>query len=120
MNVVSWMRMGLFSTLTITGLALVGCGRGSKEADKSVTPTSDASCAVAENWCIEHGVPEDLCGQCNAKVAADCQKKGDWCKEHSRPESQCFLCHPELKAKFIAEYEAKCGKNPPQPNGKPS
>jgi hypothetical protein len=66
-------------------------------------------------WCAEHGVPEEECGQCNAKVAAAFQKKGDWCKEHDRPDSQCFLCHPEYEAAFAARYEAKFGKKPPEP-----
>ncbi len=68
-------------------------------------------------WCDEHGVPEEICGQCSPKVAAEFQKKGDWCQEHDRPESQCFICHPELEAKFSAKYEAKFGKKPPQPEG---
>ncbi|MBI3861815.1 MAG: RND transporter [Planctomycetia bacterium] len=66
-------------------------------------------------WCDEHGVPEEVCGLCNSKLAAEFQKKGDWCKEHDRPDSQCFLCHPELEAKFAAQYEAKYGKQPPKP-----
>ena len=66
-------------------------------------------------WCNEHGVPEGICAQCSSKVAADFQKKGDWCKEHDRPDSQCFKCHPELQAKFAAQYEAKLGKKPPEP-----
>ena len=66
-------------------------------------------------WCDEHGVPEEVCGLCNSKLAADFQKKGDWCKEHDRPGSQCFICHPELESKFAAQYEAKLGKKPPKP-----
>jgi len=66
-------------------------------------------------WCDEHGIPEDVCSMCSAKVAADFQKKGDWCKEHDRADSQCFKCHPELEAKFAAQYEAKYGKKPPTP-----
>src|SRR5438132_10099469 len=64
-------------------------------------------------WCDEHGVPEEVCGQCNAKVAAGFKKKGDWCKEHDRSDSQCFVCHPELKERFAAQYRAKFGKEPP-------
>lgn len=64
-------------------------------------------------WCAEHGVPEEVCGQCNSKLAAEFQKKGDWCEEHDRPDSQCFVCHPDLQAKFAAQYEAKYGKQPP-------
>lgn len=66
-------------------------------------------------WCDEHGVPEEECGQCNAKLAAAFQKKGDWCQEHDRPDSQCFICHPEKEAEFAAKYEARFGKKPPKP-----
>lgn len=65
-------------------------------------------------WCAEHGVPEDVCGQCNSKLAAEFQKQGDWCQEHESPDSQCFACHPDLEAKFAALYEAKYGKQPPK------
>jgi hypothetical protein len=64
-------------------------------------------------WCAEHGIPEGVCSQCNAKVAAEFQKKGDWCADHDRAKSQCFLCDPGLKDKFAAQYRAKEGKEPP-------
>lgn len=64
-------------------------------------------------WCVAHGVPEEVCAQCNSKVAAEFQEKGDWCEEHNRPDSQCFIHHPELEEKFIAQYEAKFGEKPP-------
>jgi hypothetical protein len=64
-------------------------------------------------WCDEHGVPEEVCGQCNAKVAAEFKRKGDWCKDHDRPKSQCFKCDPKLRDKFAAQYRAKYGKEPP-------
>jgi hypothetical protein len=111
----TWMRlMNLSILLAASGLALGGCGAsGTKgpDADKAAAPAADA-CAVA-GWCTEHRVPEDICAQCNAKLAAEYQRKGDWCKEHNRPMSQCFLCDPKLEAKFAAEYEAKYGKKPP-------
>ena len=65
-------------------------------------------------WCAEHGMPEEVCAQCNSKLAAAFQKKGDWCEDHDRPDSQCFVCHPELIARFAAQYEAKYGKQPPE------
>lgn len=64
-------------------------------------------------WCVEHGVPEEICGQCNARLAAEFQRKGDWCKEHNRPKSQCFVCDPKLETRFAAQYEARFGKKPP-------
>ncbi len=121
MEVLSWVRTVSFSVVALSVLSFAGCGgTGAKGPDsaKSATSAADSSCSVAENWCSEHGVPEDICGQCNAKVAAEYQQKGDWCKEHSRPKSQCFLCDPKLEAKFAAEYEAKYGKKPPKPDGK--
>ena len=106
--------------MAMATLMVGGCGSNATkgpESPKSATPVAESS-AVAINWCVEHGVPEDICAQCNAKVAADFKKKGDWCKEHNRPESQCFLCNPKLEAKFAAEYEAKYGKKPPKPEEK--
>ena len=54
---------------------------------------------------------------CNAKVAKAFQDKGDWCREHNRAQSQCFICDPKLKDKYAAEYRAKYGKEPPEPEG---
>lgn len=64
-------------------------------------------------WCVEHGIPEEECSMCSAKVAADFQKKGDWCKEHDRARSQCFLCDPKAKERYAAVYRTKYGEEPP-------
>ena len=112
-------RSDSLASLALLALVLSGCGDATRKPDgtKAAKPTVESPAAVAENWCVEHGVPEDICGQCNAKVAADCQQKRDWCREHERPESQCFLCNPELADKFAAEFEAKYGRQPPTPEG---
>ncbi len=118
--VMSWVRTTVLATMALGALAVAGCGgAGAKGPDAagSATPATDASCSVAENWCGEHAVPEDICAQCNAKVAAEYRQRGDWCQEHNRPESQCFLCSPKRAEKFAAEYEAKYGKKPPKPEG---
>ena len=96
---------------------LTGCG---KTTDKpaAAAPASQASADDHKHegwWCNEHGVPEEVCALCSSKLAGDFKAKGDWCKEHDRPDSQCFACHPELKGKFAALYEAKYGKQPPEP-----
>jgi hypothetical protein len=112
-------RLGMFGLLAAAGVTLDGCSGTDATAPagtKAATPAVDA-CAVA-GWCTEHGVPEEICAQCDAKLAAEYQQKGDWCREHNRPESQCFLCNPKLEAKFAAEYEAKHGKKPPKSEGK--
>jgi len=111
---------------SITMIALcfaIGCGQPAQ----TTTPPTAVTPAVSQErhvghdhsgwWCPEHGVPEEICGRCDSKLAAQFQKDGDWCKEHDRPDSQCFVCHPELEAKFAAQYEAKFGKQPPKPEG---
>jgi cobalt-zinc-cadmium efflux system membrane fusion protein len=116
-------RLGfLLALLTAVVLMAGGCGptdnKGS-EAKDTKAKAKPGQVAEAKGhdhsdwWCAEHGVPEEICGQCSAKVAAELKKKGDWCKEHDRPDSQCFICHPELKEKFAAQYRAKYGKEPP-------
>jgi hypothetical protein len=94
-------------------LGSIGCN---KPAD-NIVPAAQASEEHNHEgwWCNEHGVPEEVCAQCSAKIAAEFKAKGDWCQEHDRPESQCFICHPEKKAEFAALYEAKYGKLPPDP-----
>lgn len=121
------MRFWMTAVLTLTVAFLGGCGSAgiTPKADSghskgngssAATPTPEAKETNDGWWCVEHGVPEGICAQCNSKVAADFKKKGDWCKEHDRPESQCFICHPDLEAKFAAQYQAKYGKNAPKPS----
>ncbi len=107
----------------VLGLAMTGCGNkeaDSEQAEKSSDPhlhtVADTDHSHGGWWCVEHGVPEEVCTRCSPALAADFQKKDDWCKEHDRPESQCFICHPDLKAKFAAQYEAKTGHKPPEPS----
>jgi len=92
----------------------------SKPANNSATAKAGAKPAAAGHshegwWCDEHGVPEEVCAQCNTKLVADFKGKGDWCEKHNRPDSQCFICHPEKEAEFAALYEAKFGEKPPKP-----
>ncbi|GIX05067.1 MAG: hypothetical protein KatS3mg114_0936 [Planctomycetaceae bacterium] len=115
----------LMSTaLVVAALIVSGCGQTGAPQNVQQQPSGQPSAtgvATTEPsesdhsgwWCPEHGMPEEICAQCNSKLAAEFQKKGDWCKEHDRPDSQCFLCHPELQAKFAAQYRAKYGKEPP-------
>ena len=114
MKAMTWMRGASFSLLAI--FAVSGCGSQANkpQSDKQAAPAMEPVSAVAVNWCVEHGVPEDICAQCNPKVAADFKQRDDWCKEHNRPESQCFLCNPKLADTFAAAYEAKYGKKPPK------
>lgn len=123
-------RIWTAMALTLAATVSIGCG----QADSVATPKENRaehgdhdhgppSATAQDNhdhsgwWCTEHGVPEEVCGQCNSKLAADFQKKGDWCKQHDRPDSQCFQCHPELQSKFAAQYEARFNKKPPTPEG---
>ncbi len=113
----------LAATLGLVLITLsIGCARPADSAPSAHDHDGEHASAASPKvhthdgwWCDEHGVPEEVCGQCNSKVAADFQKRGDWCAEHDRPDSQCFVCHPELEAKFAARYEAKLGTLPPEP-----
>jgi hypothetical protein len=122
----AWKRLSLTASIVAVSWWCAGCGEApSVDSKKPVPATANAAESGASQeksehdhsawWCNEHGVPEEECGRCSAKLAAAFQKKGDWCKEHDRPDSQCFLCHPEKEAAFAARYEAKYGKQPPKP-----
>jgi hypothetical protein len=114
----SWLRTTALATMALGVSAFSGCGSEAKtpDAGKAAATSAGDACEMA-GWCTEHGVPEDICAQCNPKVAAEYKKKGDWCKEHNRPESQCFLCNPKLEAKFAQQYESKYGQKPPKRAG---
>lgn len=112
--------------LSLLAVSALGCGSSADKTapaggPKLTTGAGGASQDTAGGsghshegwWCAEHGVPEDVCAQCNSKVAAKLKAKGDWCEEHGVPESQCFVCNPEFEKKFAAQYEAKYGKQPP-------
>jgi cobalt-zinc-cadmium efflux system membrane fusion protein len=45
------------------------------------------------HWCEEHGVPEEICVACNAKLMPKGKLYG-WCSEHGVAE--CVLHHPDL------------------------
>jgi hypothetical protein len=118
----AWLSVALFA-----GLLAVGCNNPTDPTGPSKTPAAkDAGKAVAEAkkvddhsgwWCDEHGVPEDECSMCSAKVAKAAKAKGDWCEKHDRAKSICFICDPSLKEKYAAKYVAKFGKQPPEPEG---
>jgi hypothetical protein len=96
--------------------ALVLTAGGCYPAKNKVKEVARAEKKVHDHsgwWCDEHGIPEEECSLCSAKVAAEFKKKGDWCEEHDRAMSQCFLCDPKLKEKYAAKYRAKYGKEPP-------
>lgn len=124
------MRVPMFRTLlpafmTVAALA-VGCDRGDqpgqttagtpkpqvaeqpKPATKPIIPVAQMA-----DWCPEHAMPESICVQCNASLAAGFKAKGDWCEEHGVPKSQDFAHNPGLKQKFAAAYKEKYGKEPP-------
>ena len=110
--------MVFLAAVAINSAGFFGCNKSPDKATPA-TPAQQASDDSHSHdgwWCAEHGVPEEVCAQCSAKLAADFKAKGDWCKEHERPESQCFVCHPEKEAEFAARYEAKYGTQPPKPH----
>lgn len=54
----------------------------------------------AEDWCVEHNVPESRCIACHPELAGE--SAADWCKEHGVAESKCTACHPEILTTGIA------------------
>jgi len=111
MNPQSIMRM---IALLLAILGVTGCGTSAENPAIS-TEASEELPIHGEWWCDEHGVPEEICAQCDNSLAANFKAQGDWCDEHDRPESQCFTCNPEKEAEFEALYEAKYGTKPPKP-----
>lgn len=111
------------AVIGLTAIALVGvlgCGQTTSGPDTS--QVADASHGEHGHegepmhggwWCYEHGVPEEQCAMCDAKLASELREQGDWCEEHNRPESLCFKCDPSRAEKFVALYEAKFGEKPP-------
>ena len=107
------------STLALVAFAVTftGCNKSTDKPNSSPPPTKVSAEEHSHDgwWCDEHGVPEEVCAQCNLKLTAEFKAKGDWCDTHDRPDSQCFVCHPEKEAEFAAQYEAKYDKHPPKP-----
>lgn len=124
-----WKRAGIGLSLFMGLVLLVGgCSQSGspggqtkdtgKDKTGQVTNTADKKDDDSKHsgwWCDEHGVPEAECSMCSAKVAKVFQGKADWCKEHERAKSQCFICDSKLKEKYVAQYRAKYGKEPPPP-----
>jgi hypothetical protein len=110
------MKSMIFSGVAaILFASLSGCGNAAVKPDAAAGESATAEHNHESWWCDEHGVPEEICAQCDPKLAAKFKADGDWCKLHDRPDSQCFICHPELEAKFAERYEAKYNKKPPKP-----
>ena len=115
--------------LTLAIAFIAGCGESRTAAPEAETKTdahdhsahtsaSEDSATAGDHsgwWCVEHGIPEDVCSMCDSKVAAEFQRKGDWCDGHNRAKSQCFHCDPALEQRFAVQYEARYGKQPPKP-----
>lgn len=101
--------------VSVAAAGLAGCGQSPQKGAAPVNKTATSGHSHDGWWCDEHGVPEDVCALCNAKLVDEFKAKGDWCKEHDRPESQCFVCNPEKEAEFAKLYEEKYGKKPPKP-----
>ena len=113
----SFRKSLIVATLLIAGATFAACSKTEKSASApGATGTEVAGHSHEGWWCDEHGVPEEVCAQCDTKLVAAFKAKGDWCEKHNRPDSQCFICHPEKEAEFAALYEAKTGEKPPKPN----
>ena len=110
-------RSALLGCLVAIAVLVSGCGQpGSSGGGGQAAHTSSEPDKVMHTgwWCAEHGLPEEDCSMCSAKVAAKYKAKIDWCDKHNRAESQCFICDPSRAEKFEKLYVAKEGKSPPK------
>ena len=90
--------------------AITACSRSSPAAEAAKPPpkvAAEVHGVVAVKLC-EHGVPADLCTQCNPELVAVFKEQGDWCEEHGVPESQCLKCNPKLTFTAAAPHEDWC------------
>lgn len=111
------------AALVVLLLVLCGCGDGhdhdhDHDHDKKTTTKKDGDGSGEagekdEWWCVEHAIPEHLCGMCVKEHADKCKAKGDWCDKHNIPGSNCFACNPDMKEKYAVMYRNKYGKEPP-------
>lgn len=113
------------AALLVGAFAVAGCGPQAApttgdgkvaKATEKTTPT-DPSAEDGGEWCNPHGVAEEECSMCNAKVAKKLKDAGDWCDKHDRAKSQCYICDPGLMEKAKVAYKAKYGKEMPTPKG---
>src|SRR5215470_12819298 len=105
----------IFTLAVFAALMLIGAGCYPAGAEKGKQAKNEKKHTHDAWWCEEHGVPEHLCSQCSAEVAAKAKKEGKWCKLHDRAEDQCFICDPERYKKFEDMYIAKYGEKPKRP-----
>ncbi len=132
MTLRSWRAAAVVVAFSL-GIA-IACGRkddakagGEKPAEPPATKPAAAMASTdgAPALCT-HGVPADVCTQCDPDLIEVFKEKGDWCEKHAVPESHCFQCDPKLdfskraavpKELYCAEHgvpEAKCTKCKPQ------
>jgi cobalt-zinc-cadmium efflux system membrane fusion protein len=91
-------------------VAVTACSRAApptKPVKPPANPAAHAHAAAAVKLC-EHGVPADLCTQCNPDLVPVFQAQGDWCEEHGVPKSLCLKCNPNLTFTASANHEDWC------------
>lgn len=105
----------------VAGLGLLGCDNkpATNPGGSGTTTAAKRAPKHAGYWCREHGIPEEECLMCNYSEE-ELKKKGDWCEIHEYAKSQCFGCNPKLKERYAAQYRAKFGKEPPEPDENPA
>lgn len=104
------MTTARFVAAAALAAAVTACSRSAPAAQAARPPakaTAEAHAAAAVKLC-EHGVPADLCTQCNPDLVPVFKAQGDWCEEHGVPESQCLKCNPKLTFTAAAPHEDWC------------
>lgn len=94
--------------VVVISVAASGCRSERTRSDSPTASAAEGSGSPEGVQLCEHGVPADLCTQCNSDLIAVFQATGDWCEEHGLPESHCRLCHPDLDFTKAAEPQDWC------------
>jgi cobalt-zinc-cadmium efflux system membrane fusion protein len=90
--------------------AVAACSRtapASEAAEQPAEVAAEQHAKAAVKLCA-HGVPAELCTQCNPDLVAVFKDQGDWCEEHGLPESHCLRCNPGLTFTAAAPQEDWC------------
>lgn len=93
---------GLPTLIVLAGIGAIGFWghHTGWRAPKFTDLFGAGAAAEAEDWCVEHNVPDSKCIACHPELAGE--SAADWCKEHGVPESKCTTCHPEILQTGVA------------------
>ena len=90
-----WLAHAVPTALSVALLAGAGWWGHSTgwKMPKRAALTGNADAPAADDWCVEHNVPESACVECDDKLMPRPKSYG-WCRVHG--VSECPTCHPDV------------------------